>query len=108
MAYLGNKNGPRESDIINRLGYSYFGCSPAELEEDISYHHYAESRDDVMPVHVDENGRPYIELSSPRVGKIHRYILEEHGYMISGEIKTFAEEEHVRWQRRRMTKVGEN
>jgi hypothetical protein len=99
MAYLGNENGPRESDILNRMGFSYFGCSPAELEEDISYHYYAESRNEIVPVHIDENGHPYVEFSSLQAGKIYRYILEEHGYKLRGEIKTLTEEEQVRWQK---------
>lgn len=99
MAYLGNKTGPRESDILNRLGPGYFGCSPAELEEDISYHLYAESRNEIVAVHVDEVGRPYVEFSAPKASKIHRYILEEHGHMLRGKIKTYTEEEQVKWQR---------
>lgn len=100
MAYLGNKNGPRESDILNRLGPNYFGCSPAGLEEDISYHVYAESRGEVVPVHIDEEGRPYIEFSSSDKSKPQRFYLEENGYILRGDIKTFSEEENDRWKKR--------
>jgi hypothetical protein len=100
MAYLGNKDGPRESDILNHLGPGYFGCSPAQLEEDISYHLYAESRNEVVPVHIDEDGRPYIEFSSPDPERINRYVLEEHDYLLKGEIKTFSNDEQLRWQER--------
>ena len=100
MAYLGNRNGPRESEIVDRLGPSYFGCSPVGLEEDISHHIYAESRGKVVPVHIDEKGRPYIEFSSPRPGKVNWFILEEHGYQLKGKINTFTDEEQLRWQKR--------
>jgi hypothetical protein len=73
VAYLGNLNGPRESEIQDRLGASYFGCSPAALEEDIAHHVYAESRDEVVAVHVDHQGHAYVEFSSPTGGTPQRF-----------------------------------
>jgi hypothetical protein len=100
MAYLGNKNGPRESEILDRLGPGYFGCSPVGLEDDISFHVFAESRGEVAKVHIDEKGRPYVEFSSPEPGKLNRFVLEEHGYQLKGEIITFTDDEQLRWQKR--------
>lgn len=56
MSNIGNRNGPRESEILNKLGPNYFGCSAEDLESDISHHQYAESRGEVVPVHIDEKG----------------------------------------------------
>ena len=36
MAFLAHRSGPGESELLDRLGHGFFGCSPAELEEDIS------------------------------------------------------------------------
>ena len=80
MAYLGNRNGPRESEILNKLGHIYLGCSPGELDADISDMEYSESRGVVAPVHVDVAGRPYIEFTSPEPGRTRTFVLEEHGY----------------------------
>ncbi len=76
MSYIGNRNGPRELEILNKLGPNYFGCSAEDLESDISHHQYAESRGEVVPVHIDEKGRPYIKFSSPKPGETQRFILE--------------------------------
>lgn len=100
MAYLGNINGPRESEILDKLGHSFFRCSPGELEEDISYHRFAESRSEIAPVHIDFNGSPYIEFSIKELKAPSKFILEEHGYSLKGYIKTFTEEEFLRWQAR--------
>ncbi len=100
MAYLGNKDGPRESEILDRLGPAYFGCSIEGLEEDINHHRYAESRGEVVPVHVDEAGRPYVEFSSPIPGRVQRFVLEEHGYHLRGKIETFSIEEKTIWAQR--------
>ena len=100
MSYLGNKNGPKESEILNKLGSDYFGCSGENLEVDISNHSYAESRDEVVPVHVDEKGRSYVIFSSTRHNMPQRFILEAHGYILKGEIKTFTDEEAAHWKKR--------
>ena len=94
MAYLGNLKGPRESVILDELGPQYFGVSPAQLEEDIDYHHFAESRSEVVPIHVDENGRAYIKFSTPN-GPIQFYL--ENKYSLEGDIETFTKEEKLRW-----------
>jgi hypothetical protein len=107
MAYLGNRDGPRESDILDRMGFSFFGCSPIGLEEDISYHRFAEARGEVVPVHVDQTGRAYVVFSSPQPGKTTRYVLEEHGYSLMGNIATFSEEESAHWLMRKITQNAE-
>lgn len=94
MAYLGNLKGPRESVILDELGPGYFRVSPAQLEEDINYHQFAESRSEVVPVHVDEIGRGYIKFSTPD-GPIRFYL--EGKYNLEGDIDTFTPEEKLRW-----------
>lgn len=100
MSFLGNKNGPRESEILNKLGPDYFGCSAEALEEDISHHSLAESRGEVVPVHVDEKGRPYLKFSSHKLGETQNFILEDNGYFLEGEIATFTDEEAEHWNKR--------
>ncbi|MEK6323996.1 MAG: hypothetical protein AABN33_20330 [Acidobacteriota bacterium] len=89
------------------MGFSYFGCTPAGLEEDISYHRFAEARGEVVPVHVDQTGRAYVEFSSPEQGKTTKYVLEEHGYNLRGNIATFSEEERAHWRTRESAENAE-
>lgn len=60
MAYLGNRKGPRESEIVQRLGNEYFGITPAQLASDIDMFEDSERRNEVQPVCLDEQGRPYV------------------------------------------------
>lgn len=99
MAYLGNEKGPRESEILNRLSSDFFGITPAQLESDIEWNEDAERRGEVQPVHVDEDGRPFIVYSRPK-GKDVRFYLEDHGFKLEGKIKTFSEDETNRWENR--------
>lgn len=99
MACLGNSKGPRESEIVDRLGYNYFGISPAQLEYDIEMWQESERLNEVRPVHVDENGKPYILLSKANSDPA-RFYLEEYGYFLEGGIKTFTKEEEELWRRR--------
>jgi hypothetical protein len=97
MAFVGNLKGPRESFILDCLGPNYFGCSVSGLEEDIAFHVDAERRSEVVPVHVDETGKPFIVFSSSDSQKPQRYYLEENGSSLEGEIKTFTDIEQRAW-----------
>ena len=97
MAFVGNLKGPRESFILDCLGPNYFGCSIAGLEEDIAFHVEAERRNEVVPVHVDETGQPFIVFSSSDSKKPQRFYLEEKGYFLKGVIKTFTDAEQQAW-----------
>lgn len=99
MAYLGNLRGPRESEIVEKLGHDYFGITPAQLAYDIEMWQESERRSEVQPVHVDENGQPYVVLSRPK-GAANRFYLEEHGYFLSGMITTATSKEEEYWRRR--------
>ena len=101
MAFIGNRTGPRESEIVDKLGCSYFGITPAQLEYDIELWQESERGRavEVRAVHVDENGQPYIYLTQAN-GVKGRFYLEEHGYYLRGSIKTFTEEEAEYWHRR--------
>ncbi|MCX5886338.1 MAG: hypothetical protein NT096_10590 [Proteobacteria bacterium] len=82
------------------MGPKYFGISPAALEEEISHSEYSEQRGEVVPVHIDEHGRPYIEVSSSTKGKTQRLVLEEHDFILNGDISTFSIEEQKIWKAR--------
>lgn len=91
MAYLGNLKGPRESEIVQTLGHEYFGITPAELDSDIRMFEDSERRNEIQPVYLDTEGRPYILLSRPRV-RPERFFLHEHGWLLEGDIVTRIEE----------------
>lgn len=95
MAFLGNLQGPRESEIVEKLGLEYFGIDWERIENDIEW--YSERRGEVVPVHVDEEGKTYIIFSSPDK-KGQRFYLKEAGYQLTGPIKTFTEDEQKRWK----------
>ena len=86
MAYVGNKDGPRESEIIDRLGAAYFGITQAALEDEIAWNRLSEGRREITPVRRDESGRYYIKFSAPDGGEQYFY-LDEHGYTLEGEVR---------------------
>ncbi|MEK0336282.1 MAG: hypothetical protein QQN41_02485 [Nitrosopumilus sp.] len=103
MSYAGNLKGPRKSEIVSKLGADYFGITLQVLQNEILELEYEEEEVTlgVDPVHVDEKGQPYLEFLAP--GKrIQRYYLEENGYKLEGEIKTYTEEEQIYWKRRKL------
>lgn len=85
MSYLGNKNGPRESEMIERLGPDYFGITLEALENEILHSRVAESREEVVPVRIDENGQPFVLFSSPDKKGQRFYLLRE-GYVLQGMV----------------------
>lgn len=87
MAYIGNKDGPRESVIVEHLGHEYFGITPAQLAEEVACYRDEEMRGEVGPVQRDEDGRHYLLFSGPG-GKQKKFYLEEHGYVLTGTIET--------------------
>src|SRR5512140_1077527 len=102
MAFLAHRFGPRESELLGRLGHVLFGCSPAELEEDISSHEYAEARGEVVPVHVDRAGRPYVEFSFRAPPSPRPFYLLDHGDDLPAHIVTFTKDESRCWRETRV------
>jgi hypothetical protein len=100
MAFVGNRTGPRQSQIIRRLGREYFGCSAEALEEDISDHIRSEDSGEVVPVHVDDSGQPYLVFLSPTPGVLQHFYLEASGYQLFGDIQTYEEKEQGFWEDR--------
>lgn len=86
MAYIGNKDGPRESEIVERLGAEYFGISESDLESDVAWYTDEEVRGEVKPVHRDEAGRCYLLFSGPG-GTTQTFYLEEHGLRLTGKVE---------------------
>lgn len=106
MAFVGNRNGPAQSEILSKLGAEYFGCSTEALEEDISFHVSSESLGEVVPVNVDESGQPYLIFRSPVPDELQRFYLEIGGYRLRGDIETYTEEEKDFWTQRRLKDSG--
>ena len=90
MGFVGNKQGPRKSEIIATLGPEYFGISMDELEVDIRLLQEEEAEGVVDPVYEDGNGRHYIELMAPG-RRVQKFVLEEHGYRLEGPIDRVSE-----------------
>lgn len=90
MAFLGSIDGPRESEIVQRLGHSYFGISPDELEDDIAMYEDSERRNEVQPVFLDPLGLAYIRLSGAGL-QARRFYFSQHGYSLGPDILTRTE-----------------
>ena len=86
MAFIGNKDGPRQSDIIERLGPDYFGITPTQLADDADFCRDEESRGEVMPVLCGDDGQYYLLFSGPG-GTQQMFYLEEHGFTLTGKVK---------------------
>lgn len=101
MAFLGSLNGPRESDIFSELGYEYFGCTREQLENEIEHCRYAESREEVVAVHIDDEGTPYIIVTRPS-GPTRLHLTGK--WSLSGDVLTFTVEEKTCWEDTRFRK----
>lgn len=86
MAFVGNRQGPRESDIVRRLGASYFGITEEALESEIADYKFSEQRGWITPVRQDPDGRYYILFSAPH-GKEQLFYLDENGLALQGEVR---------------------
>lgn len=76
MAFLGCLTGPRESEIVARLGHRYFGIAPAELDDDIRTYEDSARRGEIQPVYLDRLGSPYLILSRPDSRNARFYFFE--------------------------------
>jgi hypothetical protein len=94
VAYLGNLNGPKESEIVQKLGHEYFGITPAQLAADVELWEESERDLTVVPVYLDEPGRPYI-LFSRKNFHTERYYLHENGWRLEGDIETKLESKGI-------------
>ena len=85
MGFIGNRKGPRMSEIILKLGPDYFGTSMEKLEQDIELNWEEEYHGLVDPVYVDKDGRRFLKFHAPN-GGTQRFYLEENGYHLEGSI----------------------
>lgn len=92
MSFAGNRNGPRKSEIVQKLGPDYFGISMEKLEVEIQLYQADEFNGIVDPVYVDKNGRHFIIFKAPNDGT-QRFYLEENGYYLEGSIDEIQAEE---------------
>lgn len=86
MSFVGNRRGPRKSEIVQKLGPDYFGISMEELEAEIQRYRNDEYNDLVDPVSVDKEGRHFLKFNAPNTDLPQRFYLEENGYYLEGDI----------------------
>ena len=94
MACLGNLNGPKESVIVQTLGHEYFDITPTQLAADVELWEESERELRVVPVYLDELGRPHIVFSR-RNFRTERYYLHENGWRLGGDIETKVESKDI-------------
>ena len=85
MGFIGNKKGPRMSEILLKLGPDYFSISMEKLEHEIELNWEEEYHGLVDPVYVDKDGRRFLKFYAPN-GTVQRFYLEENGYYLEGDI----------------------
>ena len=85
MGYVGNRNGPRKSIIVDNLGPSYFGITAKQLEDEIEIYKDEEWRGDIDPVYIDKDRRPYLLFNAPG-NKTQKFYLDEYGYKLRGKV----------------------
>lgn len=85
MSFVGNRKGPRKSEIVQKLGPDYFGISTEGLEAEIQLYRDDEFNGLVDSVYVDKEGHHFIKFNAPNV-RTQRFYLEENGYHLEGSI----------------------
>ncbi|HUU18251.1 MAG TPA: hypothetical protein VMW72_13965 [Sedimentisphaerales bacterium] len=85
MSFVGNRRGPRKSEIVQKLGPDYFGISMDQLEAEIQLYRNDEFNGLFDPVYVDKEERHFIIFNAPN-GGVQRFYLEENGYHLEGSI----------------------
>src|SRR5258708_31157566 len=93
VACLGNLNGPKGSVIVQTLGH-YFGIAPVQLAADVELWEEPERELRVVPVYLDELGRPHLVFSR-RNFRTERYYLHENGWRLGGDIETKVESKGI-------------
>jgi len=98
MAFVGNKNGPRKSEIVSALGPQHLGISDEQLLRDIGDHEDDERRGVADAVFVNRQGRHFVKFNAPG-GRTQRFYPERHGCVLAGEIKQIPAEDEGSWVR---------
>jgi phosphoglucomutase len=80
MAYVGDKKGPKMSDILERLGREYFGLSKDAFRKEVYLCEKDEREGVVDPVLLGSDGRYYIIFNDIK-GNTKKFYLEEMGYI---------------------------
>ena len=86
MSFVGNRRGPRKSDIVQKLGPDYFGITAEQLEAEIQLYRDDEFNGLVDTVYVDKEGRHFLKFNAPNTDLPQRFYLEENGYYLEGDI----------------------
>lgn len=84
MGYVGNRNGPCKSVIVDNLGLDYFGITAEQLETEIEIYKDEEWHGDIDLVYVDKDRRPYLLFNAPG-NKTQKFYLDEYGYKLKGK-----------------------
>ena len=87
MAFVGNRNGPRKSEIVMALGADYFGITEEQLLKEIELYKDDEFNGVVDPVYEDAEGRRFLVFDAPGGRKIQIFHLEDHGYILSDNVE---------------------
>ena len=93
MSLVGNRKGPRKSEIVQKLGPEYFGISIKQLEAEIQLYWDDKFNGLVDPVYVDMDGRHFIKFNAPN-DSIQKFYLEENDYFLEGTIDEILEEDN--------------
>jgi hypothetical protein len=92
MSLIGNRKGPRKSEIVQKPGPDYFGISMEELDVEFQLYRDDEFNGLVDPAYVDKDGRHSIEFNAPN-GNVQRFYLEENGCHLEGRVNEIIEED---------------
>lgn len=92
MGFVGNTEGPRKSEIVQKLGPDYFDISIEELNVEIQLYRDDEFNGLVDPVYVDQDGHHLIKFNAPN-GNVQKFFIEENGYYFEGNINEIIEKD---------------
>jgi hypothetical protein len=93
MSFIGNRKGPRKSEIVQKLGPDNFGISMEELMAEVQLHQDDGFNELVDPVYVDKEGCHFIKFNAPH-GGIQKFYLEENVYYLEGSIDEIPAEDN--------------
>ncbi len=101
MGFVGNKYGPKKSDILLKLGNEFFGLSDEEFKQEIEDNineEWNKNNPDLIidPVWLDENNEPYLKFYSNKI-RIEKLYLYELGYALKGRILVWGEDRRTKW-----------
>ncbi|MFA7419575.1 MAG: hypothetical protein WCZ90_07800 [Melioribacteraceae bacterium] len=92
MGFVGNRKGPRKSEIVSKLGATYFGISGLELAKEIELYIEEERAGEIDPVRIDENGKIFLLFYNSN-HELQRYYLDSNAFKSCKKIKAIVNNE---------------